>query len=349
MRPAFDPTQLLYNWGLDVAEWGGKKALEGLKGVVSAFQSRGATTQEIKSLVVPLAKSLTYTSRKPKFNRAEGGLQIEHIEQMSLTFSGHNSFRIDSSVFQWLKGIANQFEEYQIQAWYAWNPICPATTTGQVLMAYDYDPTDNPLTYTSPSDYFNTADHCISAIWSPAAIAPQRSAWLKTGTDGEIRLYSAGTLHVTPTDSAAGYLTVKYQVSLRKPQPSAPVSTVIVDGSFQSTTDIYGTVTKTSGNQNLITSINSSTLVIAPTAGWKIVTWSTDGVITTLTATSSPTGPSSARMLGNRTGTGADFVCVVGPATTCNITAVVSLPAFVYTYRVSVVQIDTNPIYGYAN
>jgi len=37
MRPKFDPTDLVYNWGLDVAEWGGKKAWDGIKGIVSAF------------------------------------------------------------------------------------------------------------------------------------------------------------------------------------------------------------------------------------------------------------------------------------------------------------------------
>lgn len=340
MRNGVDPTQLLYNWGLDAAEWGGRKAWDGIKGIVSAFQNRGASKQEIKALVAPLAKSLTYTSRQPKFTKAEGGLSIEHIENMPIG-DGHNHWTIDSNLFAWLKNIANQFEEYQIQLWFAWNPICPATTTGKVMMAFDYDPNDQPLEYATAADYFNTADHCISAIWAPAAIAPKKSAWLKTGSAGDPRLFSPGSMHVDVTTGSSGFVTVKYQVALRKPQPGAPMSLVTFTGSYNDTTDIFDKSTNFGGNQNLLESISSTTLVIAPTSGYKIVTWSTDANVASVV----PGTGSNSRQIGVRTGAGASFVVLVKPHSTASITGAVTAPGGETSLRVTVVQIDSNPLY----
>lgn len=340
MRPRIDPTQLLYNWGLDAAEWGGRKAFDGLKGIVSAFQSRGASKQEIRSLVAPLAKSLTYTARQPKFTRAEGGLSIEHVENLPIG-DAHNYWVIDSNLFNWLKNIANQFEEYQIQMWFAWNPICPATTAGKVMLAFDYDPTDSSLDYATAADYFNTADHCISAIWAPAAIAPTKSAWLKTGSAGDARLFSPGTLHLDCTTGASGFLTVKYQVALRKPQPGAPMSLSTFTGLFDGTTDVFDKSTNFAGNQNLIASVTATTLTIAPTSGYKLVTWSTNATIASIV----PGTPTNAWNAGTRPGSFASFVMIVNPHVQVALTATVSAPVSESSFRVTVVQIDSNPLF----
>ena len=339
MRPKFDPTDLVYNWGLDVAEWGGKKAWDGIKGIVSAFQSKGASKQEIKNLVAPLARSLTYTSRKPKFTKAEGGLMIEHIENLPIG-DGHNYWTVDSFLFQWLRNIANQFEEYQIQVWYAWNPICPATTTGQVKMAFDYDPNDNASDYATAADYFNTADHCISAIWAPAAMSPQKSVWLKTGNTGEARLYSPGKLHVDVTTGASGYLTAKYQVSLRKPQPSYPGSTMTFTGTYNSATSIFRNATNFGGNQYLLQAVTSNTLTVAATTGYKIVVWSTDANVASVAAVAA-----DGLVIGTKTGGGAAFNVLVQPGETVAITGTVTAPGGDTSFKVSIIQMDINPLY----
>lgn len=338
---SFNPNQLVYDLGFGAIEGAGNLAAKAVKGIVSAFQTRGASRQEIKTLVAPLAKSLTYTSRKPKFTKAEGGMSIEHIENLEVPVDGHNFYMVDSNLFGWLKNIANQFEEYQIKLWFAWNPICPATTTGQVLMAFDYDPDDSDAgSYILPADYFNTADHCVSAIWAPGAISPQKSSWLKTGNTGEPRLYSPGRFHINVTDTAGGYLTVKYQVSLRKPQPNLAGAEATFTGTFSGATDLFAQSGTISGEQRLISAISSTSLSIAPTSGYKIVVWSTDANLTSVASS-----PSNARNIGTKTGVGSSWVTLVKPGVTGLCTGSVSVPAFPSTYKVSIFQVDFNPVY----
>lgn len=340
VQASFNPNQLMYDLGLGAVEGAGNLAVRAVRGVVSAFQSRGASKQEIRALVAPLAKSLTYTSRKPKFTRAEGGLSIEHIENIPIN-TGRNYWMIDTNLFQWLKGIANQFEEYQIQMWFAWNPICPATSTGQVKMAFDYDPQDSVNDYMLATDYFNTADHCVSALWSPAAIAPQRSGWLKTGNNGEARFYSPGRLYLDVTDGNAGYLTVKYQVALRKPQPAPPCSNLTFTGTYSGTTDVFNGAGGFGGFQYLLQSVTANTLVVAPTSGYKIVLWSTDAGPASVV----PTITGGGRSLGVRTGTGADFAFLVNPGVAATATAVVTAPGFAVGWKVSIIQTEINPLF----
>lgn len=336
-----DPNQLAYDVGLGAIRGVGELAKQAFTGVVSAFQARGASRNEIKAIVAPLARSLAYTSRKPKFMKAEGGLMIEHIESVPVLNDGHTTYSINSNTFRWLSGIAKQFEEYSINLAFAWNPICPATTTGQVLMAFDYDPEDTGG-YTVPADYFNTADHCVSAIWAQGAISPQKSGWLKTGEDGQKRLYSPGTLHMSVTDHAAGFLTVKYQVSLRKPQPNDNNDEVIYEGYFGETVaNFLGGATLISGNPGLVSTIDSTILGIAPTPGYKIVTWSTEGAV----AAFSYAAGFGCRTLGQRTGLGALYAMVVKPNTQGLLTmTLAATPGSPLHFRLKVTSMETNPL-----
>lgn len=338
---SLNPNQLMYDLGLGAMEGAGKLAVKAVSGIASAFQSRGASRQEIKQLVAPLARSLSYTSRKPTFTKAEGGIAIEHIESVSIPYTGAVSYVIDTNSFTWLKGIASQFEEYQIKLWFAWNPICPATTSGRVMMAFDYDPQDSDTgSYSTPADYFNTADHCVGAIWAPGAISPQKSSWLKTGNTGDSRLYSPGMLRFYSSDDTLGFLTVRYQVSLRKPQPSPTNSEATFGGKYNTTTGIFGAHTAPSGNAVLISSVTDSTLTIAPTAGYKIVVWSTDGTVASVTPMLT-----GGHFAGVKTGVGAAFTAIIPPGTSVAITATVSLPGFATAYKVTVFQTDVNPLY----
>lgn len=336
---AYNTNQLVSELGLGRST--NMMAAKAVQGIVSAFQNRGASRQEVSALVAPLAKSLTYTSRKPKFTTAVGGLSIEHIENIPLQYDGHARFVFDSNLFTWLKGIANQFEEYQIKTWLAWNPICPATTTGQVLMAFDYDPSDEVVgEYIHATDYFNTADHCISAIWAPCTLSPQKSGWLKTGNTGDPRLYSPGAFHFSTTDRGAGFLTVKYQVSLRKPQPGTAETEAAFFGTFSTDTGIFANASVVGGNSVLIAAITDNTLTIRSTPGYKLVVWSTDATVASIS-----TGNTDARAIGVRQGSGASFISLVAPGVTGLIGAVLTTPSGATSYKVSVIQLDFNPLY----
>jgi hypothetical protein len=340
---SFNPNQLVYDFGEGIVNGLSNQAVRAVNGIVSAFRSKGATKQEIKQMVAPLAQSLTYTSRRPQFNRAEGGLSIEHIENIGVTANGHTSYVIDTTSFGWLTGIANQFEEYQIQLWFAWNPVCSATNSGQVLLAFDYDPVDTADgRYIDAADYFNTADHCVSAIWAPAAIAPKRSVWLKTGNQGDTRLTSPGILHISTTDLTLGYLTVKYQVSLRKPQPSNVSSSYGFYGSYTTATGIFDNVGSTIGNSALVLSQTASLLTIRATPGYKVVVWSSDATAATVTPTILGSG---AALIGTRTGSGIAFAARIPPNVVCSVAATVTAPGGATSYKLQIYQEVYNPLY----
>jgi hypothetical protein len=338
---SFNPNQLVYNFGEGIVDGIGTWGMKAVNGIVSAFQQKGASKQEITKLIAPLAKSLSYGSKRPKFNKAEGGLMIEHIENLGVATNGHTFFPIDSNLFAWLSGIANQFEEYQIQMWFAWNPICPATTVGKTMLAFDHDPADTgDNRYEDPADYFNTADHCISAIWAPAAIAPSKSGWLKTGNNGDARLVSPGILHISTTDATAGFLTVKYQVSLRKPQPYTLDTATAFNSSYTTATNIFQSASGWVGNVNLIEGVTSTTVTIRATPGYKVVVWSTDASV----ASVSPT-LTNAVLIGSHTGGGAAFSFAVKPNTQAFAGATVTAPGGSTSAKLQVYQTPYNPLY----
>jgi len=335
----FNPNAMLYNLGLGAVEGAGNLAVRGIRGIVSAFQQRGVSRSEIKTLIAPLAASVRQSSRQPKFMRADGGLMIEHVEAYPLSANGHTSFVINSNTFPWLRSIANNFEEYKIKLVFVWNPICPATTAGSVMMAFDYDPSDTQG-YDTYTDYFNTADHCVSSLWSDCVVSPKISKSLKTGSTGDVRLYSPGMFHISVTDYTTGYLTVKYQVALVKPQPSVSANEAFITGTFATSNNIFSNAI-VSGDQGLLSNVSSNALTIAPTNGWKIVVWSTDGNFTGFT-------PSLTNMdsVGTRFGIGTVLWWRCAPNTTGIVSGIIApAPGGSTSYKVSVVQLGSNPLY----
>lgn len=321
----------MYDLGLGAMEGMGKLATRAVQGIASAMRTRGATRQEVATLVAPLAKSIAYGSRQPKFAKAAGGLTIEHVEAVGYSPESNEILQVSSESFSWLRNIASQFEEYQIKVSFAWNPTCPATTLGTVLLAFDYDPID-PVAYATTQDYFNTADHCISATWSPAAISPERSGWLKTGTRGDSRLWSPGNLHYHLPAHLFGFLVVKYQVSLRKPQPTSRGLQGTIRGTFASTHAIFSSSTTSDGSEGLFI-VTGSMLTILPTEGYKTVTWTSDADFSTLTPV-----VVGGKIIASRAGTDIGFVVQVSPGNTAQITATTNWVAGDYACMTSVVQ-----------
>lgn len=333
---SLNPNQLMYDLGLGAVEGMGKLATRAVQGIASAMRSRGATRQEVATLVAPLARSIAYGSRQPKFTKATGGLMIEHIESIELPSEGKNHLQISSESFSWLRNIASQFEEYQMKVTFTWNPACPATTPGTVFMAFDYDPDDTSV-YATSSDYFNTADHCINAVWAPGALSPERSAWLKTGTRGEPRLWSPGTLHYSTPELNAGFMVVKYQVALRKPQPTSSGQQATLRGSFASATAIFGSNTSVTGARHLY-GYSPDKISINPTDGYKTLVWTTDGnmpdVVPTVT---------NAKIIAVQKGVKAGFVVQIAPGQLAEIIATVAWTTGSFACMTTIVQ-TSDPI-----
>lgn len=335
-----NPNQLMYDLGLGAVNGVGELAIRGVRGIVSAFQSRGAGREDIKRIVAPLAKSLTQMGSKPKFVNAAGGICIEHVEALPMV-SNEWSRRITSDSFGWLAPIAANFEEYQIDLSFVYVPICPATTVGSVMMAFDYDPEDFTQ-YANYSDYFNTADHCISAIWSEAAISPEKSKWLKTGNEGDARLRSPGVFQLKITDFTMGYLMVKYKVGLRKPQPASS-GYAVFGGTYTTATGI--TSGGLIGGDASLASIAGGIVTVNKNSNNLIMIWSTDG--TPATIIQSSTG--DINVLANRTGADASAVFENDPLGSSDgggtFSLTVSVPGGPTSWKLVISTVPVHPTY----
>lgn len=263
---------LLLEVARPMAQWGGRQLADALRGIVSAYRSSGGSKQEVAAAVAPLAKSLQVTGKAPKFQNVEGGIKFTHTESLPL-IDGHQGYNISSDSLNWLRPIANSFEEYRIKCEFGIVPVCPATTTGMTMLAFDYDPVDIGF-YSSAQDYFNTSDHCVTAAWSPCAISPKQSAWLKTGTTGESRLWSPGNLKAYVTSKDNGFLMVRYTVELRKTQPNSVDAYAIYTGTYTAAANIFTNPTFVTGTDGII-SITPTSLTLLKEGNY-IVVWSTD-------------------------------------------------------------------------
>ena len=203
-----------------VAKWTVDQMANAVKGIASAFRSNGTSRQDIKKIVAPIANQISYGSRAPKFTSANGVVRIDHVEAISNITA--DAVRITSESFAWLRDIAACYEEWKIKLEICYNPVCPSTTTGQVNMAWDYDPDDATL-YTNIGEFFQTEDHCVNAVWAPGLISPKGSGWLKTGVNGtEPRTYSPGVFQYRTSDVTAGFFVIHGLPSISQTKSQVP-------------------------------------------------------------------------------------------------------------------------------
>lgn len=309
-------------------------------GIASAFRTNGnnGSKQEMKAMVAPLAKSIQLMGKAPKYTNVSGGIRIEHTEPLAMV-NGANHIVTNSETFTWLAPMASGFEEYRIQYEVGWVPTCPATTSGRAMLAFDYDPTDTGgYGVNQATDYLNTADHCVSAVWSPCVISPKQSAWLKTGTTGDARLFSPGTIHFAVADVTLGLLLVRYRVEFRKPQPSATRS-YLQRGFYNVTAGLFSGVTETQGGSAFDI---SDVLLVQKYPGKFQVTWSTDGTVTSITnggtvaSTTLTTATNGNRIITWYTsGVGQTIAFFPTP-----------FPVGDTSYKLEIVPIIENPVYG---
>jgi len=253
--------------------------------------------------------------------------------------NGANHIVTTSETFDWLAPMASGFEEYRIQYEIGWVPTCPATTSGRAMLAFDYDPNDTGgYGLLQAADFLNTADHCVSAVWSPYVISPKQSAWLKTGTEGDVRLYSPGTVHFAVADVTLGLLLVRYRVEFRKPQP-VNTGSFLQRGNYNVTNGTFGGVTETKGSGAfLVENIQLEQRV----PGKYQVSWSTDGAITSISNYGSVSNTIfTTATNGNRiltwytSGIGQTIGFVPTP-----------FPVGATTYKLEIVPVLENPVYG---
>jgi len=263
-----------------------------VRGIASAYRSApkgNAGKQEMRAAVAPLAASLSIGSSKgPRFTNVSGGLKLEHVEPLQ-PIAGEIHMMVTSESFRWLGPIASGFEEYRIKMEFCWVPTCPASSTGRVMIAFDYDPIDSTGYHVNQDyDYLNTQDHCVSAVWAPCAISPVASKWLMTGTNGDERLVSPGRVHaVAPDVAQQGFFLVRYQVEFRKPQPQT-IQDYIQRGHYTTSSDIFGGISLINVN-SVFDRVGTDLIQRQP--GSYVLIWCTDAAITSFTATTGAVSP----------------------------------------------------------
>jgi hypothetical protein len=179
------------------------------------------------------------TTRQPRITRAKDSVVINHREMFdgvsaNIAFSC-TAYAINpgnQSLFPWLATQATGWERYRFRRLRVqYVPRCATTSSGTVVLAFDYDAADDPPANEARAcSYYGALS---GAVWQDLDMPGSISALaggvtskyvnagaLPTGLD--IKTYNAGNLFICTTDSvsdafACGKLWVDYEVEFQTP------------------------------------------------------------------------------------------------------------------------------------
>jgi len=207
--------------------------------------------------LMPAARAVVErTALRPAIRTQGEAVRIRHREPIwSPTRSAAlsvTSFIINPgrTMFSWLKGIAPSFEYYAINSMsIIYTPSVSFNETGQMALAIDYDPADDDASL-GLDDILAMSGAAVAPVWKEFSIKydnPRTIGKFCTAIPNFTfdRFTDAGQLIVayggnTATDAAQiGKLSVQYDISLFRPQPSALQPTTTV-GSILLNTSLRG-------------------------------------------------------------------------------------------------------------
>jgi len=222
----------------------------------------GRRGRSVREVAAPVAKGMAFSrSPAPTITNITGGVRVAHREfvaELASTGAPFNggSYAINpglSALFPWLAPIANRYETYKIRKLTAhYEPQCPATTAGYVMMALEYDAADE--TPSTASQMLNMNDRAGGPIWSPtrfqanlAAGDKSPSKYTRNGSvTGDIKTYDVGNLYVATqgvTAATVGLVYIEYIIDLFTPQMTASQQQVSgsIIGNGTAAATIFGT------------------------------------------------------------------------------------------------------------
>lgn len=220
---------------------------------------------------VPAATVTKVVIRPPRMVHVPTGVNIEHTEKVATIYSttefAVQRFEVTPEAFPWAKPIALQYDYYVFDhVEYRYVPSCGTTTSGNVFMAYDYDPADpTPL-----SDEEMT--NCETNATTPMFTAAKLSAH-KPRLHVQSKYYCGGTTPIQLRQPAAFYLAtaaatlpvlagtlyVSYTVRFVSPQPPSRSSTSLLSQD-------PGAFTSSSVRPFLALASNKTQLAVSPNA-----------------------------------------------------------------------------------
>nr|QIC52852.1 MAG: capsid protein [Apple virus C] len=197
-----------------------------------ASQNRGQN----KSVSAPVSKGVVTRVPKPQSRGfPNGDILVSHRELIS-DISGSvdfdaRLFRINPGVidiFPWLSQLATAYESYVFERLeFQYETSSNTISTGKVIVAIDYDPTDNPPI--SKKQVMSYRGSVSSPTWSscthmslPEDLRKRKTYFVRRGTGGNSAVTDVGNLFVCTsgqTDtSVVGELYVRYTIRLMTPQ-----------------------------------------------------------------------------------------------------------------------------------
>lgn len=245
----------------------------------------------------PVAVASSLTNRGPKQGAGpNGSVRISNTEFVTDLASGSSIQAFDlnpcsSPLFTWLSRIAVGYELFRfVKMRFRYTPICPSSTTGVVVMAFDYDASDAaPLNKQAITAYSGSARGNVwNTVWCD--IKPP-TGWFYCGNIGnvpnpantDIKFYDVAKFYIglfnTSGTAATGELSVEYVVDFSKPDfgpAPSPSEVVLLTGSTYS--NLCGT------SQNAVGTL--PVILSSPASGTLVMTFPIAGTFTTEFATS---------------------------------------------------------------
>lgn len=193
---------------------------------------------------VPIAQGRVSSVKSPSINslggKGDARIRVRHKEYIadvvSTTASGFTTTKFSVnpgliSTFPWLAKMASNYESYEFNALcFHYEPTCPSTNSGSVILAMDYDAADPaPATKTEAMSMHSRSR---ASPWQECHMLSDLKDLKKFGTQRynrnevlapnlDIKTYDVGNLFVSvdkATVGTLGELHVSYDVSLMTPQ-----------------------------------------------------------------------------------------------------------------------------------
>jgi len=135
-----------------------------------------------------------------------------------------------ADVFPWLNTLATAFDMYRFNRLsFEYKPTCPTTTAGELVMAIDYDPTDDPAGI-SPANLASMRGAVSTHLYAPAncyfetaAVIQATHRYYCNSAGSADRLNDVGRFVLNAramTDVLAGALYVSYDVTFYDAEPA---------------------------------------------------------------------------------------------------------------------------------
>lgn len=193
------------------------------------------------------------------------------------------------SVTRWLAPIANRYERYKFRKLvFHYTPTCSTATPGSVVLAFDFDPLDDPPEDLDTAQRFTQslrmqafAPNTFSIDLRQDAREPRFTRPGEISKQHDLKTYDLGQLHVlqlgVPTTVSPGFITVDYVVDLISPQYSTDVGGSVASTGGLTKENLVGTTLTPDANSILpvVSALAGADRVLKFTSDW-------EGIITQL-------------------------------------------------------------------